>query len=84
VKHVEALIGYCARVRQKVPTFGAAEQRLAFEALNVRVTWTPGKPLAIEGTIPFDEIVPLPLDLRRGAHYGQNTCIHFTLTSCVP
>jgi len=62
VEHVEALIGYCARVRQKVQTFGAAEQRLAFEALNVRVTWTPGEPLAIEGTIPFDEIVPLPLE----------------------
>jgi hypothetical protein len=62
VDYVEALIGYCARVRQKVQTFGAAEQRLAIEALNVRVTWTPEAPLAIEGTIPFDEIVPLPLE----------------------
>jgi hypothetical protein len=62
VEHGEALIGYCARVRQKVQTFGAAEQRLAIEALNVRVTWTPEAPLAIEGTIPFDEIVPLPLE----------------------
>jgi hypothetical protein len=44
-----------------IPTQIDACQRLAIEALNVRVTWTPEAPLAIEGTIPFDEIVPLPL-----------------------
>jgi hypothetical protein len=64
VEHVEALIGYCERVRQKLQTFDAAEKRLAFEALNVRVTWTPGQPLAIEGTIPLGEIVPLSLELQ--------------------
>jgi hypothetical protein len=55
VEHVEALIGYCERVRQRLQTFDAAEKRLAFEALNVRVTWTPGQPLAIKGTTPFHE-----------------------------
>ena len=64
VEHVEALIGYCERVRQKLQTFDAAEKRLAFDALNVRITWTPGQPLAIEGTIPLGEIVPLPLELQ--------------------
>jgi site-specific DNA recombinase len=64
MEHVEALIGYCERVRQKLQTFDAGEKRLAFEALNVRVTWTPGQPLAIEGTIPLGEIVPLPLELN--------------------
>jgi hypothetical protein len=61
VEHVEALIGYCERVRQEMQVFDAAEKRLAFEALNVRVTWTPGQPLAIEGSIPLGEIVPLSL-----------------------
>jgi site-specific DNA recombinase len=61
VEHIEALMGYCARVRQKLQTFDAAEKRLAFEALNVRVHWTPGEPLTIEGSIPLGEIVPLPL-----------------------
>ncbi len=61
VEHVEALIDYCERVRQKLQTFDAAEKRLAFAALNVRITWTPEQPLAIEGTIPIGEIVPLSL-----------------------
>jgi hypothetical protein len=65
VEHVEALIGYCERVRQNLQTFDAAEKRLAFDALNVRITWTPGQPLAIEGTIPIGEIVPLSTRLAR-------------------
>jgi site-specific DNA recombinase len=65
VEHVEALIGYCERVRQRLQTFDAAEKRLAFESLNVRITWTPGQPLAIEGTIPLGEIVPVPVQLQK-------------------
>jgi hypothetical protein len=61
VEHVEALMGYCERVRQKLPTFDAAEKRLAFEALNIHVRWTPGDPLQIEGSIPLGEIVPVLL-----------------------
>jgi hypothetical protein len=62
VEHVEALIGYCTRVRLELQTFNAKEKRMAFEALNVRITWTPGQPLAIEGSIPLGEIVPLSLE----------------------
>jgi hypothetical protein len=62
LEHVEALRGYCERVRQQLQTFDPAEKRQAFEALNVRITWTPGQPLTIEGTIPLDEIVPVPLE----------------------
>ena len=61
MEHVEALIGYCTRVRLELQTFNAKEKRMAFEALNVRITWTPGQPLTIEGMIPLDEIVPVPL-----------------------
>ncbi len=35
-------MGYCARVRQQLQTFDPTEKRQAFEALNVRITWTPG------------------------------------------
>ena len=71
VEHVEALIGYCARVRQKLQAFDAAEKGLAFAALNVRVTWTPGQPLAIEGSIPLGEIVPLSLEVTGGCLCGS-------------
>jgi hypothetical protein len=71
VAHVEALTEYCARVRQRLRTFDAAEKRLAFEALNVRVTWTPGQPLAIEGTIPLNAIVPI--SSRRGKCFSPRS-----------
>jgi hypothetical protein len=61
VDRAEALMGYCARVRQRLERFDSAEKRLAFEALNVRVTWTLGQPLAIEGTIPLSQIAPVPI-----------------------
>jgi site-specific DNA recombinase len=60
LEHVEALMGYCARVHQRLQTFDPTEKRQAFEALNVRITWTPGRLLAIEGTIPLGEIAPVP------------------------
>jgi hypothetical protein len=63
VGQVEALIDYCARVRERLQTFDVAEKRLAFEALDIRVTWTPGQPLTVTGTIPLDmtprDIVPI-------------------------
>jgi hypothetical protein len=61
MEYVESLIGYCERVGQKLQTFEAAEKRLAFEALNVRVRWTPGQPLAIGGTISLGEIASVSL-----------------------
>jgi site-specific DNA recombinase len=56
---VEVLIDYCARVRQRLQTFDEAEKRLALAALDIRATWTPGQPLAIQGSIPLDEAVPI-------------------------
>jgi site-specific DNA recombinase len=60
VAHVGALIDYCAWVRQRLQTFDTAEKRLAFEALNVRVTWPPGEPFRIEGSIPLGPIDAIP------------------------
>jgi hypothetical protein len=59
VAHVEALTGYCARVRQQLQTFDSAEKRLAMEALKIRVIWRSGEPLAIEGSIPLGDIIPI-------------------------
>jgi len=59
VQQVEALIGYCARVRQALQTFDHAEKRMALEALHIWVRWTPGQPLAIQGSIPLGDIVPI-------------------------
>lgn len=57
---VEALIGYCERVRQRLHTFDITEKRLASEALDIQVNWSQGQPLAIQGPIPLSEIVPTP------------------------
>ena len=57
VQHVDALTDYCARVRQRLQTFAEAEKRIAFEALNIHVRWTPGDPLQMEGSIPIGHIV---------------------------
>jgi site-specific DNA recombinase len=65
VGHVGALMGYCERVRVKLQTFDNAEKRLAFEALDVQVRWTPGELLAIEGTIPLGDIAPVSLQQDR-------------------
>ena len=60
VQQVESLIDYCARVRGALQTFDATEKRHTFEALDLRVTWTPGQPLSIQGAIPMDAITPIP------------------------
>jgi hypothetical protein len=60
VDQVEALMRYCDQVRQRLQTFDEGEKRLALEALDIRVTWTPNQPLAIQGSIPIDDIVPVP------------------------
>lgn len=65
VQQVEALIDYCARVRAALQSFEAAEKRLALEALDIRVTWTPGQPPKIQGTIPIDTIAPIPPESHR-------------------
>jgi chromosome segregation ATPase len=73
LEQVEALMGYCERVHQRLQTFDPTEKRQAFEALNVRITWTPGQSLAIEGTIPLSEIVPVPL--KPILHFGPRFAI---------
>jgi DNA-binding FrmR family transcriptional regulator len=60
VQQAERLSDYCARVYQQLHAFDHAEKRLAFEALDIRVSWTPGQPLQIEGCIPLDAIVNNP------------------------
>ncbi len=60
VGQVETLIDYCARVRQALQTFDATEKRHAFEALDIRVSWIPGQPFAIQGTIPIEPIAAIP------------------------
>jgi site-specific DNA recombinase len=58
--HVEALVGYCVRVRESLHTFDAEEKQRAFEALTLRVTWTPGEPPKITGSIPLELIDFIP------------------------
>jgi site-specific DNA recombinase len=53
VVKVETLIDYCARVRRRLQMFDAAEKRLALDALDVRVTYMPGMPLAVQARIPL-------------------------------
>jgi site-specific DNA recombinase len=50
---IAGLRDYCASVRERLQRFTPEEQRLAVEALDVRVTWTPGEPLAMTGAIPL-------------------------------
>lgn len=56
---VKSLVAYCKRVRQRLETFDMAEKQLALEALDVRVTWAPDQPLALQGSIPLDDIVTI-------------------------
>jgi site-specific DNA recombinase len=56
-QQVEVLTDYCARVRQKLHALNKAEKRVAFEALDIKVSWTPGTPPMISGSIPLPEIV---------------------------
>jgi site-specific DNA recombinase len=44
---MEALGGYCARVRQELQTFSLEEKHRTFEALALRVTGIPKQPLRI-------------------------------------
>jgi site-specific DNA recombinase len=60
VQQIQALIDYCQRVRQRLQRFDAAEKRLALDALDIRVTWLPGQPLDIQGSIPMNAIAPIP------------------------
>jgi hypothetical protein len=55
-----ALTAYCARVHQCLKAFDLADKLVALQALHIRVSWTPGHPLAIQGSIPLGAIVDSP------------------------
>jgi len=57
---LELLISSCAHVRERLQTFDEREKRLALEALDIRATWAPNQPLAIQCSIPLSDIVPVP------------------------
>jgi site-specific DNA recombinase len=61
LKDMESLITYCERLRQEYQTLDAQEKRRVFNALGLRVTWTPGQPLAFHAKIPLGEgkVVPI-------------------------
>jgi hypothetical protein len=60
VHQVDTLTEYCQRVRQGLQTFDEAKKGVALDALNIRVTWTPGQPFAIQGSIPLGPIAAIP------------------------
>jgi seryl-tRNA synthetase len=51
---VRDLFRYCQQVQARLTTLDLASQHLALEALDIRVTWTPGSPVQIEGRVPLD------------------------------
>jgi len=60
VQQVDVLTEYCARVRQRLQTIDQTEKRIAIEALDIRVSWIPGQPSAIQGTILLEVIAAIP------------------------
>lgn len=56
-----SLVEYCRRVNENLEGFDIPTQRTALEALTIVVTWEPGKPLHIQGSIPVD---PAPMSFR--------------------
>jgi chromosome segregation ATPase len=62
VDQVGALIDYCERVRNRLRTFSVDEQHVAFDALALKVYWTPGeeKDLRIEASIALESIASQP------------------------
>ena len=48
---------YCQQVKERLHTPDAPHKREALEALDIRVTWVPGEPIRIEGSISMGAIV---------------------------
>lgn len=59
-QHGQTLIDHCSGVRQQLKAFTFEEKRLAFEALDLHITWTPGEPLRNQACIPRDPIMSTP------------------------
>jgi site-specific DNA recombinase len=47
---------YCQQVQEQLRILDAPHKRQALEALDIRVTWGPGEPIHIEGSIAMDAI----------------------------
>jgi site-specific DNA recombinase len=47
----DALVDYCARVRERLQTFSLEEQHCAFDALAMQATWLPNQPLRIQASL---------------------------------
>ena len=60
IQHGQLLMTHCAAVREHLKAFTGEDKRLAFDALNMRVTWTPGDPLRIQVCIPSEPVVSIP------------------------
>jgi len=48
---------YGQQVKEQLHILDAPHKRQALEALDIRVTWTPGEPIRIEGSIAMGAIV---------------------------
>jgi site-specific DNA recombinase len=57
--HMESLKTYCRQVRSQLKSLDIPMKRLALEALDIQVTWTPGEPIRIDGGIPLDNIASI-------------------------
>jgi site-specific DNA recombinase len=64
VQQVDALTEYCARVLQRLQAFDHPEKLVALQALDIRVSWMPGQPFTIQGSIPMGAIVDIPSKRR--------------------
>jgi site-specific DNA recombinase len=60
LQHGQSLIDYWSRVREHLRAFTLEEKRLAFEALDLKIAWTPGEPLRIQACIPIDPTMSIP------------------------
>jgi site-specific DNA recombinase len=64
LQQVDALTAYCARVHQRLQAFDHAEKVVALQALDIRVTWIPGHPFTMRGSIPMGAIADSPSKRR--------------------
>jgi site-specific DNA recombinase len=51
------ILQYCQHVQKQLRILDAPHKRQALEALDIRVTWGPGEPIHIEGSISMGTIV---------------------------
>jgi len=53
---VRDMLLYCQQIQKQLHTLDAPHKRQALEMLSIRVAWSPGEPIRIEGRIPIDNI----------------------------